>query len=280
MVLDARLAAIAEAQGINDPRMVDALVRLLGDGEARVRDAVIVSPTEMSAFDALRAVMDDDAYGDDLRRAPRSRWPIRRRAGAARGAEHRAAAAVGDLAKAAVTRLHTDATDVDVRRTIEGFLRHPDVNVAVHAAELLGERADVASLDALSDVGTDSASVEEVVLAAETAAFDMSAQPLADVEAYTWRGTRFQKQAAYRALGALAQSRAAVRVFGVLTEGLASSDDAVVDAAWGVGIYANADAMTAIEARSLARLGRGGRLRLRAHQLRRRRSARRPRRAP
>ena len=205
----------------------------------------------MSAFDALRAVMDDDAYGDDLRMSAAlaladTATGEERRA----GLEHRAANTVGDLAKAAVTRLHTDATDVDVRRTIEGFLRHPDVNVAVHAAELLGERADVASLDALSDVGTDSASVEEVVLAAETAAFDiMSARPLADVEAYTWRGTRFQKRAAYRALGALAQSGSGgSRVFGVLTEGLASSDDAVVGAACqGVGIYANADAMTAIE---------------------------------
>ena len=120
-MLDARLAAIAEAQGINDPRMVDALVRLLGDEEARVRDAVIVSLTEMSAFDALRAVMDDDAYGDDLRMSAAlvladTATGEERRA----GLEHRAANTVGDL-KAAVTRLHADATDVDVRRTIEGF---------------------------------------------------------------------------------------------------------------------------------------------------------------
>lgn len=250
-VLEGRVAAVGEAPSYNDPRMVDALVRLLGDEEVRVRDAVIASLTEMSAFGAMRAVMDDAAFGAEVRMSAALAL-----ADAASGEERRAGLEFrgmnteGDLAKAAVTRLHTDATDVDVRPTIEGFLRHPDVNVAVHAAALLGERAELASLDALSEVGTDSASADEVVLATEAAAFDiMSALPLADVEPYTWRGTRFQKRAAYRALGALAQSGGAnARVFGVLTEGLASSDDAVVGAACqGVGIYANSDAMSAIE---------------------------------
>ena len=247
----ARVEAIGAATAYNDPRMVDGLVGLLADANPEIETAVIGALTTLAAWDALIAVMDDDARGEELRMAAATALADNATADAKiAGLSYRVATLDGDRARAALARLDGEVEGADPREPIESFLRHPDALVAVFAADLLSARGEAASLDALSEVGSDDATPEQVRLSSEAAAFAiMSALPLQEVEQFTYRGSTFIKRSAYQALGAQAQQGSGgARIFDLLVEGLASSSSAVAGAACrGIGLYANDAALDAIE---------------------------------
>lgn len=250
-VLRARVEAIGAASAFDDPRMVAGLVSLLDEGGPEIDTAVIGTLTELSAWDALIGVQDDEARTPELRMAAATALADNASADAqVAGLSYRIATLEGDRARSALARLNTDVEGADPREPIESFLRHPDALVAVFAADLLAERGEAASLDALSEVGSDDATPEQVRLSSEAAAFTiMRALPLQEVEQFTYRGSTFIKRAAYQALGAQAQQGSGgARIFDLLVEGLASSSSAVAGAACrGIGLYANDAALDAIE---------------------------------
>lgn len=247
----ARVEAVAAATAYDDPRMVEGLVALLDEDNAELRTAIIGSLTTMEEWASLQSVMTDEARPEGLRMeaavALADHAPADDKIA---GLAYRVGQLEGERAKTALDRLNTEVEGADPRETIESFLTHPDVLVAVHAAEILAQRGEAASLDALGEVGSDSGTPEQVRIATEAAAFEIfSAMPIAEVEPYTWRGTRFQKRAAYQALGAQAAAGAGgQRIFDLLVEGLQSSDAAVAGAACrGIGKYGSSEALDAIE---------------------------------
>ncbi|MFT4702606.1 MAG: HEAT repeat protein [Bradymonadia bacterium] len=251
-VQESRLAAIAEAQTVTDVRMADALASQIQTLEVPIRDAIVDSLLAMQSWSPLLGIMHDDTNPEDTRM--RSALAL---AGGASGEEqisglvYRVTNTEGERAKIALLRLHEEVTQADPRESIESFLGHPDINVSVYSSELLAERGDEASLDALSEAATSSTAAEELKIAAESAAFAvLSGLSLEGLESYTRSSSTFLKRASYRALGALAQAGTSPeRIFGMLVDGLESGDDDVMGAACrGLGLYADSQALDAIEA--------------------------------
>ena len=244
-----RLAAIGEMSTLDDDRVIQQLGAYLASPESEVRQTAADALHTLQAWDTLRAAMEnaeltpevrlvaatalaDDASGDDK----------------VAGLVYRGTNTVGDIATAAIDRLAT-VDGVDPRESIEGFLRHPDVNVAIYTAEVLASRGDEASLDALSGAGSDESLPLDLQFAAGDAAFQIvSALPSSRINDYANDRDPFLKRAAYRALGAMAAAgNAGSGAFDTLSAGLANSDPGIRGAsARGLAAYGTAEALALI----------------------------------
>lgn len=223
------LAAIGEMGTIDDERVVERLETYLADPDATRRRAAADSLHALQAWPTLRSAMNDEALSDEVRLVAATALANDatgddRRAGLAYRVEH----TVGDVATAAIDRLDA-LDDVDPRETIEGFLDHADVAVAIYTAELLAERGEEDSLDALSDAGSDDDRPLDLRLAVGDAAYRiMSGLGSGRIGDYADADDPFLKRAAYRALGDLAaDGRAGSSVYGTLRNGLSSPDPGI-----------------------------------------------------
>lgn len=249
--VDVRRQAIAQMADVSDPRVDEALLSYLADPEPAIAESAVDTLTVRQAWPTLRDAFEDESLGDEVRLAAATSL-ANNASGDARlaGLRFRGFRVSGDPAIAALDALH-GLSDVEPRTTIEEFLTHPDLDVRIHAAGLLGERADDDSLDALSDAASaGDADVDVRAALADAAVQILLAQETDRVERYAIETDTFLKGAAYRALGEMAQQgRAGSGVFRRLVDGLEDpSEEIRAASALAMASYADQDALDALMA--------------------------------
>ncbi len=249
--VDVRRQAIAQMAEVNDPRVDEALLGYLADPEPAIAESAVDTLTVREAWSTLQDAFEDDDLGAEVRLAAATSL-ANNADGAARlaGLRYRGFRVTGDLAIAVLDDLN-GLGDVDPRTTIEEFLGHDDIDVRIHAADLLGERASRDSLDPLSTAASASDIDVDFRAALQDAAVSiLLAQDTERVERYAIDNDTFLKGAAYRALGEMAQQgRAGGSVFRRLEDGLDDPSEDIREAsALAMASYADQAALDALMA--------------------------------
>lgn len=247
---ETRLAAIGEMATVReDQRVVERLEGYLYDADETIRRTASDALHSLEAWDTLVAVMQNDELDAGTRLlAATALADDSSGEQQLLGLEYRGFASVGEPAIDALAR--TASVDgVDARETIEGFLAHEDMAVGIHAAGMLAERGEEASLEALAETGGDESLPLDLQFAAGDAAYAILGQlGSSTIEGYATDRDAFLKRSAYRALGDLAAADPEDGgIFDTLSAGLTDSDPGIRGAsARALASYGTAEALELI----------------------------------
>lgn len=234
------VGALAKRKG--DARAVDAIYSHLSDERSEVAEASAAGIDQMGATDKQVAALENKKIDDGLRLS------IARTLADSKNAESKhvgltyvARNTAGRSAELAIRRLGELSSD-EVRKTIESFLKSSERRKRLSAADVLVERGEAASLDALAsavEAGENSRELEQATYEL------MVAQPLDQVLERTDARDPIIKRIAYRALGERAiKDGAGAQVFDKLAEGAESRDAAVRGAsARAIGVFGDDKAL-------------------------------------
>ncbi len=238
------VGALAKRKG--DDRAVDALYSHLSDERSEVAEASAAGIDQMGATDKQVSALKNKKIDDGLRLS------IARTLADSKNAESKhigltyvARNTTGRSAELAIRRLG-ELPSEEVRKTIESFLKSSERRKQLSAADVLVERGEAASLDALASAVKAGENSREL----EQASYElMVAQPLDQVLERTDARNPIIKRIAYRALGERAiKDGAGAQVFDKLADGAKSGDAEVRGAsARAIGVFGDDKALETLK---------------------------------
>ncbi|MFP4599124.1 MAG: HEAT repeat domain-containing protein, partial [Persicimonas sp.] len=240
-------AVQALAKRKSDKRAVDAVYSHLSEERAEVTEASAEAIDEMGATDKQIAALENEKIDDGLRLTiARTLADSDDTESKHIGLTYVTSNTTGRSAELAIRRLGEIASD-EARKTIESFLKASERRKQLSAADVLVERGEAASLDALASAVETSENSRQL----EQASYElMVAQPLDQILERTEAGDPVIKRIAYRALGERAvKDGAGAQVFDKLADGAKSGDPAVRGAsARAIGVFGDDKALDTLKA--------------------------------
>lgn len=241
-----RAAAIGELTASTDRRADEVLVAMMADADPAFAMRGVDALAQRSNWTALANSIGNAALREQVRLAAATALS----AGASgdqklAGLRYRGFNMTGQPAVAVLDIVQT-LREGDPRATIVEFLAHPDQQVVVYAAGLLGTRGEAASLPDLAARVAAPNTTGPIIRACEDAAFQIARTlPSSSLDSVLGERDLFLRAAGFRALGAqAAEGRAGGDAFDRLAAGLQDSNPVIRAAsAQGLGSFANAAAL-------------------------------------